>query len=262
MIFDEESKKPTEIVPVDEVQSMFLYEEACRAVAACLTVREAREWVNKADAIRVYAKRAKNLTLEIDSAEITIRSERQVGIILNLLALEGKYGVGKAAPGHKALKREITVKSLGLSKHQATAYAHLAKINDDEFENRLLLWRRHVISTRRVMLPLQAAKYPSAYVRDGEAKEFRKKNPARRPPSKFDPFVACRMIDGGLYADLYASSVANRLIRATKIQALVLENIAQVWRAMPGAADQQVREFVTVKMLEKFIADAEKQVPE
>lgn len=58
------------------------YEAACRALAEAVTVDEVKEFFNKADAIRVYARQAKNKKLENDAKMIRWRAIRRMGEIM------------------------------------------------------------------------------------------------------------------------------------------------------------------------------------
>jgi hypothetical protein len=68
------------------------YDAACRALADAKAVDEVQSIRAKADAVRAYAKQAKNRQMEIDAAEIRIRAERRLG---ELMAAQGEM-VGKA----------------------------------------------------------------------------------------------------------------------------------------------------------------------
>jgi hypothetical protein len=71
------------------------YDAACRAVAECRSIDEAKDLRDQAEAIRVYAHQAKNRDMEIDAAEIRIRAERRLG---ELIAAQ-KASVGLARGG-------------------------------------------------------------------------------------------------------------------------------------------------------------------
>ena len=62
--------------------TLIRYEAACRAVAEAKTVDEAKDLRDKAEAMRAYARQAKNRQLEVDTAEIRMRAERRLGEII------------------------------------------------------------------------------------------------------------------------------------------------------------------------------------
>ena len=65
-----------------ETLALSRYDVACRALAAAKAVDDVMEIVAHADAVRVYARQAKNRQMEIDAAEIRIRAERRLGELM------------------------------------------------------------------------------------------------------------------------------------------------------------------------------------
>ena len=63
-------------------QEMVPYEVACRAIGEAKSIDDAMQIADRAEALRVYARRAKNRALEIDCVEIRIRAERRLGEML------------------------------------------------------------------------------------------------------------------------------------------------------------------------------------
>ncbi|CAN5455200.1 hypothetical protein BH10PSE6_BH10PSE6_47700 [soil metagenome] len=86
---------PTLLPMPAETLALSRYDVACRAVAAAKAVDDVMEIVAHADAVRVYARQAKNRQMEIDAAEIRIRAERRLG---ELMAAQ-KTTVGAAKGG-------------------------------------------------------------------------------------------------------------------------------------------------------------------
>src|SRR4051812_16242874 len=84
------------------------YDEACRAIAAAKSIDEVKEIHDRAEAMRAYARQAKNRELEVDAAEIRMRAERRLGELI----IAQKTTVGLRGPEHskgggsKGSKRE------------------------------------------------------------------------------------------------------------------------------------------------------------
>jgi FtsZ-binding cell division protein ZapB len=132
------------------------YDAACKALAEAVAVDEVQDIRAKAEAIRAYAKQAKNRQMEVDAAEIRIRAERRLG---ELMAAQGET-VGKATGqlrrGLESNPREPTdpptLTEAGIDKnlaHRARTYAAVPK---DQFEQ-LLSKKRRQESVRVVLDP-------------------------------------------------------------------------------------------------------------
>jgi phage N-6-adenine-methyltransferase len=63
---------------------LVLYSAACQALAAAKNVDEVKDIRDKAEAMRAYAKQAKNKRMEVDAAEIRLRAERRLGELIKL----------------------------------------------------------------------------------------------------------------------------------------------------------------------------------
>jgi hypothetical protein len=74
---------------------LLLYDKACAALAECKRVDEAKRIHDMAEAMRAYARQAKNRDMEVDAAEIRMRAEIRVGeLILVQKALPRAQGGG------------------------------------------------------------------------------------------------------------------------------------------------------------------------
>src|SRR5215470_1092019 len=99
------------------------YDAACRAIAAAKSVDEAKTIKDKAEALRAYARQAKNPQLEADAWEIRKRAEDKLG--------ELSAALDKASPGPtsnklvpiagKKLKAQA-LKAAGISTSAANRY--------------------------------------------------------------------------------------------------------------------------------------------
>lgn len=131
------------------------YEAACRAIAEAKAVDEVKELRDRAEAMRAYAKQAKNKQLEIDASEIRFRAERRIG---ELIAGQRKAGLmaegAKGNPGGQgaAIVRvadgpaQITLSEAGIDKHLADRARKYAAVPEQEFES-ILADRRERIET-------------------------------------------------------------------------------------------------------------------
>lgn len=143
------------------MDALVKYDEACRGLSRALanakTVTDARKVGYSAEALRAYAKQAKNKLLEVDAAEIRIRAERRVG---ELIALQ-RDTAGLAKRGRPKLKgfleNPITLTEVLGSDHKnlADRCRKLAAVPERKFDAMLLEWRDRVQrETERVTVNL------------------------------------------------------------------------------------------------------------
>lgn len=122
------------------------YEAACRALAECKSVDEAKAWTDKAAAMQAYGRMAKNKTLEVDAAEIRIRAERRLGEML--AAQKTGDGLNKGAagmPGNQHTGKVVRsfattapkLADAGISKDLSSRAQKLAAVPASEFEAEL-----------------------------------------------------------------------------------------------------------------------------
>lgn len=115
------------------------YDAACKALAAAKRVDEVKSIKDKAEALRAYARQAKNPQLEADAWEIRKRAEDKLGELS--AGLEKAPGQGghkrKALPkGGKSLKRQA-LKSAGISTSAANRYEQFNRLSTREKERRI-----------------------------------------------------------------------------------------------------------------------------
>ncbi len=117
------------------------YDAMCSAIEAARQVDEVKEIRDKAMAIQVYARQAKNLEAERHAAEIRVRAERRCGELLaELPKAKGTQGqlVGRGVIGGNTEEPPInTLAELGISKRQSAEWQALAAKPEDEFESAL-----------------------------------------------------------------------------------------------------------------------------
>lgn len=129
------------------------YDAACRAIAAARTTDEAAEIRNRAVALKVYARQAKNIQLERDAIAVRLRAERRIGELMN--AQRQTVGLNQGANGSKVtgsarvpVKDERpTLADAGIDKHLAHRARRAAALPPDEFERTVESVRQNVHHT-------------------------------------------------------------------------------------------------------------------
>jgi N6-adenosine-specific RNA methylase IME4 len=109
------------------------YDEACRAIAVCLSVDEAKDISDKSLALQAYARQSSNLELERTAAEIRLRAKRRIGEISKSLetAPSGRAAVSLPEAGKSKTK---TLADAGVSTSEAHRCEKLATVPVDDFE--------------------------------------------------------------------------------------------------------------------------------
>lgn len=138
------------------------YDAACKALAATKSVDVAKEIRDTHDAMRVYARQAKNKTLEVDAAEIRIRAERRIGQIVKTQQIT--FGLAKAGRRKKSIGvhetpiTAPTLKEAGIDKALAKRARKFAAVPAERFEELIDEWRGRIfIETERVTVNLLRA---------------------------------------------------------------------------------------------------------
>ncbi|WP_374290171.1 hypothetical protein [Paenirhodobacter enshiensis] len=162
------------------------YEAACRAVADAASIDEAKDFRDKSEAMRAYAKQAKNKQLEVQAAEIRIRAERRIGELMNAqrdagaLATAGRPS-DKIGSKTNPISAAPTLAEVGIDKKLADRARKYAAIPEDEFNGIVNDWKGRVEQeNERVTVNLLAAgqKAESAApidpAEDGETAKARK----------------------------------------------------------------------------------------
>lgn len=105
------------------------YDAMVSAIAAAYEVDEVKDIRDKALALAVYARQAKNVENERRACEIRLRAERKAGQLLN--AAEKHKG---AASTRSRPSTALRLRDLGISKDQSADWQKLARIPEGQFE--------------------------------------------------------------------------------------------------------------------------------
>jgi phage N-6-adenine-methyltransferase len=199
------------------------YDAACRALAAAKSIDEVKEIHNQSEAMRAYAKQAKNKQLEIDASEIRFRAERRIG---ELMAAQ-RDSVGLAPAGRPKeigsnpdpIIRPPTLAEAGIDKHLADRARKYAAVPEQEFED-ILADRRERIETenKRVTVNLIEAGVRGT-TGTGENEWY---TPA-------DHIALSRQVMGAIDLDPASSHVANRVVQAGRFFSMETNGLEQEW---------------------------------
>lgn len=113
------------------------YDAMCRAIEAAYDIDEVKDIRDKALAIEVYSRQAKNVDAEQHACEIRLRAERKVGKLLSEMEkAKGGKSEQKLYRSHDSTGNK-SLKDMGISKNQSSKWQKLGKIPDEEFEEKL-----------------------------------------------------------------------------------------------------------------------------
>jgi N6-adenosine-specific RNA methylase IME4 len=124
--------------------TLIRYDTACRAIAEAKAVDEVKEIRDKAEALRMYARQARNREAEIDMAEIRFRAERRIGEIKFALRAAGELHEGgrpAKTSSQRAAVSKIKLADLGITDKLSVRADQLASVEPDSFECLVGRWR-------------------------------------------------------------------------------------------------------------------------
>jgi hypothetical protein len=194
------------------------YDAACRALAEARRVDEVKGIRDKAVAMQVYAKQAKDHTLIEDATEIRLRAERRAGELLREMEKnKGTRGQGRPKIGGSSTRppNDTTSKlsDLNINKSQSSRWQKLADLSEEDFEQAVTRARERACTA-------------------ADRTEQRKPKPKRKPkPRRRDA------------ADISAACV-------TEVEAIVRSAISTLDGEAREALAQQLENAIRVIMAE------------
>src|SRR3990167_7755390 len=143
---------------------LILYESARSALAEARRIDEVKDIRDKAEAVRAYARMAKDTQLEMDAAELRMRAERRMGILLREMKAEDRLNRGTAGKGRpkggdesEPPKRDErpTLNDLGIDKKLSARSQRVGGIAERVFEAMVARTRQRIADgAARVSLDL------------------------------------------------------------------------------------------------------------
>ena len=218
------------------------YDAACKALAIAKTADEAKDIHDKADAMRIYARQAKNRGLEVDAAEIRIRAERRLGELIKLQKDTVGLNTGTAGKGRPNLggpdevppkDERPTLADVGIDKKLSSRAQKLAAVPEEKFEGMLGGWRERVADeTERVTTNLLKLGENYRANSTGENEWY---TPANH-------IEIARQVIGEIELDPASNAEANKIVKAKKYfseedDGLSKEWIGRVWLNPPYSRD-------------------------
>lgn len=105
------------------------YKKAIAALADCRKLDDAKTFTDSAEALAVWARIYKDNEAGRQARQLRLHAHRRMGHLARDLAKRKGRSGGGSEPGPVALLRKH-----GLTRHQADAANHLAKMDGDDFE--------------------------------------------------------------------------------------------------------------------------------
>jgi hypothetical protein len=135
------------------------YDAACRALAECRTIDEAKGIADAMERARLYARQMKNREAEFDCIEIRVRAERRLGQLIIDLRRSGQID----ARGRRSKNSpRVAMRDIGLDGNLSPISQRLAPLEPEEFERELLEWRGRAPRMQRLEIPLQHIRNPAS----------------------------------------------------------------------------------------------------
>jgi N6-adenosine-specific RNA methylase IME4 len=218
------------------------YEAARTALAEARTVDEAKGIRDKAEAIRAYARMAKDKQLELDATEIRARATRRIG---EMMAVQPKNQGGRPKETglpENPISKPITLAKAGIDKNLAHAARQLADISDDEFERTLASWRALTIARDERVTVKSIKSADKAERRAARERELANKQfalPTRKygvisadPEYRFDPWSRETGMDRA--ADNHYPTSAVEVIKSRDVASIAADDcVLFLWATAP-----------------------------
>lgn len=178
--------------------ALLLYEEARRALGEAASIDEVKDVRDKAEAIRLYARQAKDRELQIRVADIRFRAERRIGELKLELRAAGKLHEGgrpkKTSDTVQEVSEKVRLADLDVDDRLSVRCERLASFEPTAFERLMARWRAKQEADAAKPVSINILKE----IDDEEARQQRK----------------ARVFTGGTVDDLHRLVAEGRTFRA------------------------------------------------
>ena len=202
------------------------YEHAVAALADAMSVDEVKQIRDTSEAMRAYARQAKNKAMEIDAAEIRIRAERRLGEMMAAQREAGMMSDG-GRPKETGLQTNPvisppTLSEMAIDKNLADRARKLAAIPEQEYETIVSDWREKVNEeNERVTVNLLASadKHIRGTFGTGENEWY--------TPDEF--LDSARELFGEIELDPASSAIANMRVKSKVYYTFEDDGLSKNW---------------------------------
>ena len=131
--------------------ALIRYETARAALAEARSVDEVKGIYDRAEAMRAYGRIANDVQLELDAAEIRVRAERRLGILIAQQKNTVGLNKGQLRRGTRTEPRENvpTLADAGIDKKLSSRSQKVAEVAEEEFEGLISELRTRLAESRR-----------------------------------------------------------------------------------------------------------------
>lgn len=134
------------------------YNEACRAIVECSSLSELKDRIDRASAIKDYARRAQDRELEVNAGVIRFRAERRFGELLAEMKDSGQLSDGrpiKTLLTKVGFSPRVILSELGVSYNFSARCQKLAQQPTQKFEAAIADWRRRAMANDKDELAMK-----------------------------------------------------------------------------------------------------------
>lgn len=233
---------------MNQMQSLSILGQARALLAKALTLDDAKDVLDRARALSLYAKeRQDGSAIHADAYEMVLRAERRMGEISRELpkAKPGPAPESEISPrgGHNRPKGEV-LKDLDITRQKASRYERIANLSDAEFSARVAAGRAKITSAVDAG-GITAASSASTY--DGD--EY-------GTPAVY--VEAARMVLGSIELDPASNAYAANVVRAERFWTKADNALTRDWAAKtawmnPPYSNRLIQSFIEIWL--EHIAD-------
>lgn len=134
------------------------YEAARSALAEARSVDEVKDIRDKAEAMRAYARMAKDTQLEMDATELRLRAERRLGLMLDIEKQAGRLRTGpdKGINSKSELIERVSLSDVGIDAKLSARSQKIGGIGEQAFEAMVDSMRQRIADGGRVPLDISS----------------------------------------------------------------------------------------------------------